>query len=70
MEKREHVPFENNPDSSFVLIGGFQRYSPSAKIARAVVAHMKKNWKFWVMALIGLAGAVIELLSLIRGQKP
>lgn len=44
----EFVVYENRPEDPFVIIGGHQEYSRSAKFVRAIVAHISREWRYWL----------------------
>lgn len=41
------------------MMGFEQRYSTSAKIARTVVQHFAKEWKWWIGTVIGVCGLLL-----------
>ena len=60
----EWVPFENNPNSSIVLIGGSYRRHWTAEIARKLISFYLNHWQWcWgtIIALVSLYVAIIAL---------
>lgn len=55
----EFVVFNQDPNSDLVVIGGSQEYSRSAKIARAIVQHLAKEWKWWIGTAIAVCGLLL-----------
>ena len=59
----EFIVYKNEPDSSLFVIGGYQHYSTSAKIARWAVGHWLKHWQWWIGTILVIAGLVIAWLA-------
>ena len=47
-------PFENEPGSDFVFIGGTTTHHWTAKVARAIWRFMAKEWKWIIGTLVAL----------------
>lgn len=60
----EYVPYENDPNSSFVMIGGDYERHWTANVVRSVVAFYLAHWK-WVWgfsaSVVGLYMAYLKL---------
>ena len=57
-----YVPYENDPRSQLVFIGGGQEWHWTAKAARAVVFFAAKEWRWLIPVLLTCFGLFIAYL--------
>lgn len=58
------VPYETKQDPGgpyTIVIGGHQDRHWTAKAARAVVAHLRRNWQFWIATAVAVATAIVAI---------
>jgi hypothetical protein len=65
----EFIPYKNTPGSVVEIIGGQQVYAPSARIARWLVSHLKREWKWWSGTVLTCLGLLIAYLALLKGDE-
>lgn len=60
--KGEFVPYENDPDSPIIVIGGFTHRHWTSRVARAVVGFLGREWKWVIGTLIALVGLTMTYI--------
>lgn len=55
----EFEPYENDPRSSIVLIGGRQKRHWTSRAAHSVANFLKIEWKWIFYATVAIAGLLI-----------
>lgn len=60
----EFVPYENPPDSSVIIMGGYQKRHWTAKFVRGLGEFYMKEWKWIIGILLTITGLVIGLIKL------
>ncbi len=58
----EFIPYENDPNSIFQIIGGRYRRHWSAVALRAAINFFAREWKWCITFTFGLAGLVMTYL--------
>lgn len=59
-----YIPYENDPNSSVVIVGGYYERHWTAKFARILVSFYLEHWKWlWgvFLSLLGLYMAYLKL---------
>ena len=59
----KYVPFENDPDSPIVLIGGYFQRHWSARAVRRIVVFWRTHWKWCLTFLVTLGALVLGYLG-------
>lgn len=60
----EYVPYDNEPNSGVVLIGGTQVRHWTSNIAHAVWSFLKKEWKWVFGSILAVTALAIAYLGL------
>ena len=58
----KYVVHENEPGSSLVFIGGVTHWHWTARVARAVVGFLGREWKWVIGTLIALVGLTMTYI--------
>ncbi len=61
----EFVPYENDPRSQVVLIGGWQKRHWTAKAARALVEFHRRHWQ-WIWSTIIATGSLVAAVLALK----
>lgn len=59
----KYIPWENEPDSPIVVIGGDTKYHWTAIVARVVVGFWLRHWKWCLGFSVSVAIAVLMYLQ-------
>lgn len=57
----EYIPYENDPNSSLVFVGGYYKRSLLANMIRAVLVFHSKEWKWVIPVYLTIVGLVVSL---------
>ena len=60
----EYVPFENDPDSPIVFVGGYFERHWSARLVSTFVYFWRFHWKWCLGFLVSVAALVVAYVSL------
>lgn len=60
----EFVPYENETNSPLYFVGGYQKRTPSARIARWLVEFWLKDWKWIIPTVMSAIGLLVAYQSL------
>ena len=60
----EFVPHKNETNSPLYFVGGYQRRSRSARIARRLVEFWLKDWKWIIPTVMSAIGLLVAYQSL------
>ena len=55
----EFVPYENDPSSKLVFIGGHQRQHWTSRLTHIVIEFGKANWKWIIGTTIAIFGIYV-----------
>lgn len=59
-----YVPYENNPRSSLIFTGGHCQRHWSAKVARATLGFLHREWKWSIATLLAIMGLTMTYVRL------
>ncbi len=60
----EHIPYENDPDSLMVVIGGWHDRHWTARALRVLVEFYKREWKWLIPVVLTIIGLIIALIKI------
>lgn len=61
-----YIPYENDPRSSLVFVGGYQERHWTAKATRAVVFFVAKEWRWLIPVMLSAFGLYVAYLRVIQ----
>ena len=60
----DFIPYQNDPHSGVILIGGTVRRHWSARAARALCDFYLRHWQYLWSTLLGIAVLIVAILAL------